>query len=133
VAPEHDDYLRTHRWALLSTVRSGGGPQVSMVAYHYDGEDIVISCRRASAKLVNAARDPRVVVTVPNGRRYLAVAGTASVIIAGPSLLELTRRVLSALDEPRDVAALQGDIDGGLEQVGRAIVRVRPERVLGRI
>ena len=103
-----------------------------MVAYDFDGNDFVVSCRRATAKFINAARDPRVVVTVADDRRYLAVAGTADVVTEGPDLLELTLRVLPSL-EPDDVAALQREIDGGLEHVGRAILRIVPERVVGRI
>jgi PPOX class probable F420-dependent enzyme len=129
---EHDAFLRTHRWALLSTTRAGGTPQVSMVAYHYDGDDVVISCRRASAKFVNAARDPRVVLAVADDRRYLAIAGTADVVTAGASLVELTLRLLSSL-QPADAALLQRDVDAGLEEVGRAVLRIPPERVVGRI
>jgi PPOX class probable F420-dependent enzyme len=132
VLGEQDDYLRQHRWALLSTTRAGGSPQVSMLAYHFDGTDIVVSCRRASAKFVNAARDPRVVLTVVDDRRYLAVAGTAEAVIDGPRLHDLTLRLLASL-EPGDAVALQRDIDAGLERVGRAVLRIVPERVVGRI
>jgi PPOX class probable F420-dependent enzyme len=130
--PEHDAFLRAHRWALLSTTRAGGAPQVSMVAYHYDGADLVISCRRASAKFVNAVRDPRVVVAIADDRRYVAIAGTAHAVTAGASLVELTLRLLSSL-LPTDAAVLQHDVDEGLEQVGRAVLRIAPEHVLGRI
>jgi PPOX class probable F420-dependent enzyme len=132
VLQEHDDYLRTHRWAVLSTIRTGGSPQVSMVAYDFDGQDFVVSCRRATAKYANAARDPRVVVTVADGRRYLAVAGTADLVTEGADLLDLTVRLHASL-EPDDAAALQRDIDNGLERVGRAILRIVPERAVGRI
>ena len=84
------------------------------------------------AKFINAARDPRVVVTVVDDRRYLAVAGTAEVVTEGPDLHELTLRLQASLP-PDDAAALQREIDGGLEQVGRAILRIVPERVVGRI
>ena len=129
---EQDEYLRRHRWAVLSTIRGGGSPQVSMVAYDFDGDDLVVSCRRATAKFANAARDPRVVVTIVDGRSYLAVAGTAEVVTEGMRLLDLTARLRASL-EPDDAAALQRDIDNGLEQVGRAILRIMPDRVVGRI
>jgi PPOX class probable F420-dependent enzyme len=132
VLREHDDYLRQHRWALLSTTRAGGSPQVSMVAYDFDGNDFVVSCRRASAKFINAARDPRVVVTVVDDRCYLSVSGTAEVVTEGPRLHELTLLLQASLP-PDDAAALQREIDRGLEQVGRAILRIVPERVVGRI
>jgi PPOX class probable F420-dependent enzyme len=132
VDPAHDDYLRTHRWALLATTRAAGSPQVSMVAYHYDGDDLVISCRRQAAKYANAVRDPRVVVTVADDRRYLAVAGTAELITEGPELVALTDRIQSSL-QPDDARALQRDIDAGLEAVGRVILRIPPESIVGRI
>ncbi len=103
-----------------------------MVAYDFDGNDLVVSCRRASAKFINAARDPRVVLTIADDRRYLAVAGTAEVVTEGPRLHELTLRLQASLP-PDDAAALQGEIDRGLEHVGRAILRVVPDRVVGRI
>ncbi|HEX9260724.1 MAG TPA: TIGR03618 family F420-dependent PPOX class oxidoreductase, partial [Acidimicrobiales bacterium] len=86
MTPEQHAYLAEHRWALLATIRGDGSPQVSMVAYHFDGTDIVVSCRASSAKARNARRDPRAVVTVADGRRYLAVAGSVEVVDAGESL-----------------------------------------------
>ena len=68
VTPDHDAYLRQHLWALLATSRASGGPQVSMVAYHYDGIDAVVSCRRQAAKFANARARPDVVLTVADGR-----------------------------------------------------------------
>jgi len=132
VLRDHDEYLRRHQWALLSTIRADGSPQVSMVAYDFDGDDFVLSCRRATAKFANAARDPRVVLTIADDRRYLAAAGTAEAVTEGPRLHELTLRLQASLP-PDDAAALQGEIDRGLEHVGRAILRLVPERVVGRI
>lgn len=129
---EHDHYLRTHRWALLATSRADGSPQVSMVAYDYDSTDIVISCRRSAAKFVNIRRDPRVVVTVADDRRYLSVAGTTALVTAGEPLAALTMRIQASLEAP-DAAALQLDIDAGLETVGRVILQIAPERVVGRV
>lgn len=132
VLRDHDEYLRRHQWALLSTIRADGSPQVSMVAYDFDGDDFVVSCRRATAKFANAARDPRVVLTIADDRRYLAAAGTAEAVTEGPRLHALTLRLQASLP-PDDAAALQGEIDRGLEHVGRAILRLVPERVVGRI
>jgi hypothetical protein len=105
---------------------------VSMVAYHFDGVDAVISCRRSTSKFVNAARDPRVVLTVADGRRYLAVAGEAEAVTHGDRLVVLTLRLQASL-EPVDANALQSEIDTGLEHAGRGILRVVPESIVGRI
>jgi PPOX class probable F420-dependent enzyme len=130
VQPEDHEFLRTHGWALLATTRASGSPQVSLLAYHFDGDDIVISCRRKMAKVVNIRRDPRVVVAVVDGRSYVSVAGTAEIVLDEPRLHELTLRLQASL-RPEDAAKLQKELDLGLERVGRAILRVVPERVVG--
>jgi hypothetical protein len=47
-------------------------------------------------------------------------------------LLTLTRRLQSSLPSD-DAAALERDIDDGLEDVGRAILRIVPDTMVGRI
>ncbi len=132
MTPEQDAYLREHVWALLATTRADGSPQVSMVAYTWDGTDAVVSCRRSTAKAANAARRPGVVLSVPDGRRYLSVAGRCEVVRADPERTDLTRRVQAALG-PEDAASLEAEFERGLDVVGRVILRVVPDRVLGRI
>lgn len=132
MAPDHDAFLRSHRWALLATTRADGSPQVTMVAYHFDGTDVVVSCRRSAAKFRNVRRDPRVVLTVPDDRRYLSVAGQVVLVEAGHDLLALTQRLQASL-ERRDAEMLQAEIDDGLETVGRVVLRIMPGQVLGRM
>ena len=132
MTPDQDAYLRDHVWGLLATSRDGGGPQVTMVAYAFDGIDAVVSCVRRSAKFANARAHPDVVLTVPDGRRYLSVYGTADCLATGPERDELTRRVRDAL-EPGDANILDDAFARGLDEAGRVIIRVRPTNVLGRI
>ena len=84
MTPDQDAYLREHLWALLATSRASAGPQVTMVAYHFDGTDAVVSCRRQAAKFANARAHPDVVLTVPDGRRYLSVYGVADCLADRP-------------------------------------------------
>jgi len=132
MTPDQDAFLRDHLWALLATSRTTGGPQVTMVAYHYDGTDAVVSCVRRAAKFANARAHPDVVLTVPDGRRYLSVYGAAECLATGPERDDLTRRVRDAL-EPPDAGILEDAFARGLDVAGRVIIRVRPTNVLGRI
>ena len=66
-----------HVCGLLATGRANGAPQMSMVAYDWDGSDIVISCRSQASKYMNASRNPAVMFAVPDDLDNLAVSGTA--------------------------------------------------------
>ncbi len=54
------DFVRTHRNAVLSTLRKDGTPQLSPVTVGVDGEGrVAISTRQTAAKVKNLLRDPR--------------------------------------------------------------------------
>ena len=91
-----------------------------MLAYHFDGDDIVISCRRKMAKVVNIRRDPRVVVSVVDGRSYVSVAGTAEIVIDEPLLHELTLRLQASLRPERTAASRKSSISGWSASGGRS-------------
>jgi len=132
LSADHDRYLREHRWALVNTTRDDGSPQASLVAYHYDGHDIVVSCRGRTAKFVNARKRPRVAVSVIDDDRYLTVHGTADCIATGSDRDALTARLRDSL-LPQHAALLDKDIDRGLDAAGRVILRIRPESAVGRV
>lgn len=132
ITPEQVAYLAEHRWALLATTRADGTPQVSMLAYHWDGTDLVFSIRSTAAKWTNIARQPGVVVSVPDDARYLSVHGTAERVVADPARHDLTVRLRDSL-LPAHHASLQADIDAGLDARKRVIIRVVPSGAVGRI
>ena len=129
---EHQQFLTEHRWALLSTTRPDNTPQVSMLAYHWDGTDFVFSLRSTAAKWANVGRRPGVVVTVADDRCFLAVQGQAERIESDPDRVALTMRLHASL-LPGDAASLQRDIDAGLNASHRVVIRVVPTRVTGRV
>lgn len=131
LSAEHDDFLRTHRWALITTIGASGRPQVTMVAYHWDGTDLVMSIRSTAAKWRNLLRHPEIAVTVADDRRFLTVTGRADAVSADPERESLTIRVLHSL-LPEDAAFLQQDIDRGLDASKRVIIRLTPQRAVGR-
>jgi PPOX class probable F420-dependent enzyme len=132
MTPEQDAFLAGHRWAVLATVRRGGGVQTSLLAYHWDGHDIVFSTRRGTAKWANLASDPLASVTVVDDQRYLSISGTAERVDRDPERLRLTERLLAGL-LPEHAALLQADIDRGLDAARRVVIRVQPERAVGRL
>ena len=49
------EFLKSHRLGVLATSRRSGAPQVSIIAYNFDGNDLVISTGVQSAKYKNAS------------------------------------------------------------------------------
>jgi PPOX class probable F420-dependent enzyme len=128
--PSHLTYARDHLWAVLATGRSDGSPQQSMVGYVVDDEGrLVVSAKAYTAKWKNAVRQPRVSVTVPDGRAHLVVYGTAETIDTDPLRAELTADVFAALagngDRP-DPA----EIVDSLKEQQRTIIRITPTKAM---
>ena len=115
----------------LSTTRSNGAPQVTMVAYDWDGNDVVISTRSRAAKYTNASRRPAVVFSVPDGADNLTVVGTASCHRTGDDRDAMTARVRDRLQDGEQWAAdmLDREMAEGLDALDRVIIQVVPESV----
>ena len=121
-------FLRAHRWGVLATGRADGSPQQSMVGYTIDGDDrVVISAKAYTAKWRNAQRQPKVCLTVADGRAAVIVYGTADCIDRDPLRAELTADVFAALageDRPEPAALVPT-----LDEQQRTVLRITPTRV----
>jgi PPOX class probable F420-dependent enzyme len=126
---EQRAFLDVHTWAVLATGRRDGSPQQSMVGYAVDREGrIVVSAKAYTAKWRNAVRQPRVSLTVPDGRAHMVVYGTAEAIDADPARAELTADVFGALSGgTRPDPSTLGDL---LDQQQRTILRITPDKVV---
>jgi len=126
-----DEFLRERLWGTLVTIRASGAPQVSMVAYDWNGSDLVISCRGAAAKFVNAARREDVAFTVADDVDCCTVTGRAVCHATGPERDEATERVRQRLLDGAEwgAAMLDQDIAAGLDTVDRVTITVIPEQV----
>lgn len=124
-------YLREHVWGLLATGRADGAPQMSMVAYDWDGSNIVISCHGQAAKYVNAGRNSSVVFAVPDDLDNLTVTGTAICHGSGAIRDQLTERLRDRLADgyPWASTMLDADLATGLDDVGRVIIQIAPSAV----
>jgi PPOX class probable F420-dependent enzyme len=75
-----EEFLRTHREAIIATIRKDGRPQLSNVLAVYRDGKLLVSTATTRAKYHNLVRDPRVTVLVlgDNFWQYLVVNGTAT-------------------------------------------------------
>jgi pyridoxamine 5'-phosphate oxidase-like protein len=100
-----------------------------MLGYVLDDEGrLLISTRVTSAKWRNITRQPKVSVSVPDGRVNLVIYGTAETVDADPERAELSADVLAVVlgrDRPDPTTIVPS-----LDQDNRGIIRVRPEKSL---
>jgi len=125
-----EKWLREHSLCTLATGRRDGSPQMSLVSYHYDGKDIVISTTSDRPKWLNSKRLPRVALLVQDGRQYALVYGRAEHVESDPNRLALTKRVPGY---QRRLERNNGDeqaVVRELNQEKRVILRVIPERII---
>ncbi|HYF46499.1 MAG TPA: TIGR03618 family F420-dependent PPOX class oxidoreductase [Acidimicrobiales bacterium] len=117
-----------HVWAVLATGRRDGSPQQSMVGYAVDDEGrLVVSAKAYTAKWRNALRQPRVSLTVADGREHLVVYGTAEAVAHDPLRAELTADVFAALSgadrpDPASIVPL-------LDEQERTVLRITADKV----
>ena len=127
LTPEQDEFLRSNHIAALATGRRDGSPQLSHIAYDYDGKDIAISIKSYTAKWHNAIRQPRIALLVHEWRKQLVIYGRAEAIADDPERIELTARVFRRLGGDPDFVVTDGFV-AGMNQQERTILRITPEQ-----
>lgn len=126
---EQATYLRDRQVGVLATSRRDGSPQQSMITYLFDGEHIVISTVKTSAKHHNVRRQPRVSLLVPDGKQQVIVYGTVEVLGGR----DRDRYIMAIREHQGDPLPADYDLDrfsARLDELGRVILRITPERVL---
>ena len=126
---EQHEYLGNHQWAVLATGRKDGSPQISQIAYHWNGEDFAVSIKSYTAKWKNALRQPRVAMLIHDDRRQLVVYGTAECIDKDPVRAELTVRVYKAFFDNPDFKVTD-DLINTLDEHRRTVFRIKPDKIL---
>jgi PPOX class probable F420-dependent enzyme len=125
--------LDTPIYATVATIDPDGRPQQSIVWVTRDGDDVLFATAAASRKGRNLRRDPRVSVLLnppDEPYTYAAIHGTATMQAQGGGelrdalALKYTGRTFA--EHNADAAARYGDVD-------MMVVRVTPERIVGRL
>ncbi len=134
--PEQDAFLRSERRGVFVTLRRNGRPQLSNIAYHFDGRSIRISVTNDRAKTRNARRDPRVSLHVADSSfgRYVVADGVATVSAPVASLRDATSMELEEVY--RGVAGEHPDWDEFHQAMlddRRAVIGFVPEYVYGTV
>jgi len=82
LTPEQRRFLEDRRFAVLGTTNPSGSPQLTVMWYLVDDDEVVFNTRAGRAKDINLKRDPRVSLLVmsDDGYRYLRIDGKVRTI-----------------------------------------------------
>jgi PPOX class probable F420-dependent enzyme len=126
LSPEHTEFLAEHKFSVLSTGRRDGSPQASMVGHAIDGNDVLVVFRRSTAKYHNVRRQPRVVLSVPDGRRVLTIYGDSELVETDPERVSAFQAILSSFGMPKQSAE---QLVSSMDDEDRVILRIHPTSV----
>jgi PPOX class probable F420-dependent enzyme len=115
-------FVRERHLATITTLRRDGTPHVVPVGFAYDeGERTVrVITNGASQKAVNLADGGRAVVCQIDGRRWLALEGTARVLADPVSVQRAEQAYEERYQAPR-------------ERPGRVAILIDVDRIIGNI
>jgi len=125
-----EKFLRSHRWAVLTSLRASGNPVSSVVAYACEGDQLVVSTPGTTFKRKMLDADSRVnLCAISNAEpfNFVAIEGTAEVQTEG--VAPATRLVFKAIEDTG--YALPDPLDEWLETQQRVILRITPQRISG--
>ena len=75
-----DEFLKERRLGIFATGRRDGSPQLTILAYRFDGKEVVINTGSETAKVKNVRKRPRVSLAVSDGPRCVVVYGEARLL-----------------------------------------------------
>ena len=129
--PEQDAFVRSMKWASVTTLRKDGSPTTSVVFYALHGDDVLFSTTSDRLKAKTLRNDPRAAVTIldeGSPYRFVSIEGQATVvsddIVPGHILINRAMRAAPDWQPPEGYAET-------LKQQGRVIIRVTSQRVSG--
>lgn len=119
------EILDAPEFAILATIQPDGQPQLSVVWFARDGDDLLISTVKGRRKYLNLMQDPRATVLVypkANPYSYVEVRGTVTMTdVGGRQLIDRLNRDYTGGDRYAD--------DDGSDNV-RVVVRLTPTKVV---
>ena len=130
ISPEFEDFLTTHRWAVLTSLRTTGAPVSSVVAYAREADQFVVSTPGTTFKRISIARDERVnlcVISNSEPFNFVAIEGTA--LVQTTAIAEPTRAVFAAIADTG--YQLPDPLEEWLKAEQRVILRITATRISG--
>ncbi len=128
---EQDAFIRSQRWAVVTSLRSDGSPTNSVVFYALEGDDLLFSTTADRFKAVSLRRDPRCAVTVLDEGapfRFATIEGPATIqetdIVPGHVLVNRAMRGDQEWTPPEGYQE-------NLAKQKRVLIRVKADRVSG--
>lgn len=129
--PDQDAFVRSMKWAVVTSLRKDGSPTTSVVFYALDGDDLIFSTTKDRLKAKTIINDPRAALTVLDEGapyRFVSIEGNATVqetdVVPGHIAVNKAMRGLADWQPP-------DGYEETLRTQGRVIIRVKPERVSG--
>lgn len=121
-------FLAAEQFGVLATVGVDGSPHQAVVWYRLEGDEIVVNSAVGRLWPADLVRDPRLILTVPDGYRFVELSGTVTVIedqaTAQADIAEMARRYHA--DEPDEAERLIRD---RFTRQRRITFRLRPTRI----
>ena len=130
LSAEFEQFLRDHRWAVLTAMRANGRPVSSVVAYACEGQQLVVSTPGATFKRklieANAAVN---LCAISNQEPFNFVSVEGDAVVQRSAIAEPTRRVFAAIEDTG--YELPDPLEDWLDRQQRVILRITINRVYG--
>jgi PPOX class probable F420-dependent enzyme len=123
IDPSVVQYLQNHRSGVLATSKRRGSPQQTLIAYHFDGNDIAISTRAPSQKAKNISKRPDVSLAVIDGPAQLIAYGTATVVRDPEQVYRLHRERMSQISTRNET---DDELAQRLQREERVVILLQP-------
>ncbi len=128
VPEERQQFLASHRLAVVGMLRQEKSPQLSPVYYVMDGDDLLISTTATRAKAKAVRKDPRVSVCALGEQApfpYLTVYGRGRIETTG--VVELMMRIGEKMYGRPVPEAMRPAVEERARTEQRVVLRVTPE------
>ena len=124
IDPSIVQYLQNHRTGVLATSKRRGSPQQTLIAYHFDGNDIAISTRAPSQKAKNITKRPDVSLAIIDGSAQLIAYGPASVVTDPEQVYRLHRERMSQISSRNES---DDELAQRLQREERVVLLLQPQ------
>jgi len=128
LAPAQRKFLEEKRFAVIGTTNPSGSPQLTVMWYILDGEEIVFNTKAGRAKDINLQRDPRVSILViaDDPYRYLRIDGRARTITDQATAQNDIRRIaMRYYEDPARVEKAMRDNFGKQQRISYRVPTTR--------